>query len=79
MKNIKLHLFLSATILLLTGCSTVPYTQTEQTEHARTENGRLYQELAPGCVTAEEYNYLTGIWNSGQDSLALQIPLCKAT
>ncbi|HAM77797.1 MAG TPA: hypothetical protein DCP61_01235 [Treponema sp.] len=79
MKNIKLHLFLSATILLLTGCSTVPYTQTEQTEHARTENGRLYQELAPSCVTAEEYNYLTGIWNSGQDSLALQIPLCKAT
>lgn len=79
MKNIKLHLFLSATFLLLTGCSTVPYTQTEQTEDARTENGRLYQELAPGCVTAEEYNYLTGIWNSGQDSLALQIPLCKAT
>lgn len=79
MKNIKLHLFLSATILLLTGCSTVPYTQTEQTEHARTENGRLYQELAPGCVSTEEYNYLTGIWNSGQDSLALQIPLCKAT
>ncbi|MBO6130405.1 MAG: DNA/RNA non-specific endonuclease [Treponema sp.] len=79
MKNIKLHLFLSATFLLLTGCSTVPYTQTEQTEHARTENGRLYQELEPGCVTAEEYNYLTGIWDSGQDSLALQIPLCKAT
>ncbi|MBP5695383.1 MAG: DNA/RNA non-specific endonuclease [Treponema sp.] len=79
MKNIKLHLFLSATILLLTGCSTVPYTQTEQTEDARTENGRLYQELAPGCVSTEEYNYLTGIWNSGQDSLALQIPLCKAT
>jgi|GEM_PF-1799349 len=79
MKNIKLHLFLSATFLLLTGCSTVPYTQTEQTEDARTENGRLYQELAPGCVSTEEYNYLTGIWNSGQDSLALQIPLCKAT
>lgn len=79
MKNIKLHLFLSATFLLLTGCSTVPYTQTEQTEHARTENGRLYQELAPGCVTAEEYNYLTGVWDSGQDNLALQIPLCKAT
>lgn len=79
MKNIKLHLFLSATILLLTGCSTVPYTQIEQTEHARTENGRIYQELAPGCVTAEEYNYLAGVWDSGQDSLALQIPLCKAT
>ena len=79
MKNIKLHLFLSATFLLLTGCSTVPYTKTEQTEHARTENGRLYQELAPGCVSTEEYNYLTGIWDSGQDSLALQIPLCKAT
>ncbi len=79
MKNIKLHLFLSATILLLTGCSTVPYTQTEQTEDARTENGRRYQELAPGCVSTEEYNYLTGIWDSGQDSLALQIPICKAT
>ncbi|MCR5317577.1 MAG: DNA/RNA non-specific endonuclease [Treponema sp.] len=74
MKKTKLHLFLSASLLILTGCSSVPLSHIEIEE-----SGRIHQELAPGCISSEEYNYLTGVWNSGQDTLALQIPLCKAT
>ena len=74
MKKTKLHLFLFASLLILTGCSSVPLSHIEIEE-----SGRIHQELAPGCISSEEYNYLTGVWNSGQDTLALQIPLCKAT
>ena len=74
MKKTKLHLFLFASLLILTGCSSVPLSHIEIEE-----SGRIHQELAPGCISGEEYNYLTGVWNSGQDTLALQIPLCKAT
>ena len=74
MKKTKLHLFLFASLLILTGCSSVPLSHIEIEE-----SGRIHQELAPGCISSEEYNYLTGVWNSGQDTFALQIPLCKAT
>ncbi|MBQ2357093.1 MAG: DNA/RNA non-specific endonuclease [Treponema sp.] len=86
MEKLSQSLFLFAAVLLLSACSTLSQRQQEEAEaHEQTQKlkqdatGRIHREIEKGCVTAEEYNYLTGIWNSGQDSLALQIPLCKAT
>ena len=73
-------LFLFAAVLFLTACSSVPYQEeANQQEPHQSPSGRIHQEIEKGCVTPEEFNYLTGVWDSGQDTLALQIPLCKAT
>lgn len=61
-------LILASAVLFLTGCRSAP-----------PEGGRFYKNPGEGCVSAEEYYFLTGIYDSPAQKFALQIPRCPAT